>query len=237
LQQDATLRDLCNSTYIWDIFADFDIFVANGSNVIVNRLTSTPGYDAEATISPDGKLIVFTSIRSGDLELWTMRLDGSGLKMVTDVLGYDGGAFFSPDSKKLVFRASRPTGEDAVKYKSLLSYNLVSPTDMELFTVNVDGSDMRQISNLGGANWAPYYHPSGEKIIFASNYKNNPGFGFNLFMMNEDGSGVVEQITNDTMFDAFPMFSYDGRQLIFGSMRNSTPGLDEVNVFLADWMD
>lgn len=117
LQSDATLRDLCNSTYIWDIFADYDIFIANASGVIDTRLTDTPGYDAEGTISPNGDLIVFTSIRSGDLELWTMKLDGSDPKQVTNALGYDGGAFFSPDGKKLVFRASRPSGTDADKYK------------------------------------------------------------------------------------------------------------------------
>lgn len=114
---------------------------------------------------------------------------------------------------------------------------MVSPTSMELFTVNVDGTGMKQVTNLGGASWAPFYHPSGEKIMFSSNYKNAPGFGFNLFMINADGTGPVEQITNDTMFDSFPMFSYDGQQFIFGSMRNSTPGKDEVNIILADWIE
>jgi len=166
-----------------------------------------------------------------------MKLDGTDLKQVTDVLGYDGGAFFSPDGQKLVFRASRPTGAAAEKYKRLLSYNLVSPTEMEIFTINVNGSDMKQITKLGAASWAPFYHPSGKKIIFSSNYKNPHGFGFNLFMINEDGSGQIEQITNDTSFDSFPMFSYDGQRLIFGSMRNSPPGKREVNVFLADWKE
>ena len=225
-----------NGKYVWAVYSTFDIFVADLNGKIVKQLTNTPGYDAEATVSPDGKKIVFTSTRSGDLELYTMNIDGSDVKQITSGLGYDGGAFFSPDSKKLVFRASRPkTAEEIKNYKDLLAQNLVQPTDLEIFVCNADGSDLKQITQLGGANWAPYFHPSGKKIIFASNHHSKSGRFFNLFMINVDGTGL-EQITNDTVFDSFAMFSHNGKKLVFASNRFNGGGHD-TNLFIADWVD
>lgn len=222
--------------YVWPIYDSYDIFKSDLNGNIVEQLTDEPGYDAEATISPDGTKIVFTSTRSGDLELWTMNTDGSDLMQVTDELGYDGGAFFSPDSQKLVFRASRPKeGEEAETYKSLLRKGFVQPTNLEIFTCNTDGSEMKQITNLGKANWAPFFHPGGKKIIFASNHKSESGRQFNLFMTDLNGENV-EQITFDPVFDAFPMFSFDGKHLVFSSNRNNGGGRD-TNVFLAEWID
>jgi len=222
--------------YVWPVYADFDIFLADMDGNITKQLTTEPGYDAEATIAPDGSKMVFTSTRSGDLELYTMNLDGTDVKQVTDGLGYDGGAFFSPDSKELIFRASRPSTEETQKsYKDLLAKNVVQPTDMELFICNVDGSNLRQITKLGGANWAPYFHPSGEKIIFSSNHHVESGRQFNLFMIDRDGENL-KQITFDKTFDAFPMFSPDGKKLVFSSNRNNG-GTRDTNIFLADWVE
>ena len=222
--------------YVWPIYEDFDIFVADLEGNILDTLTNSPGYDAEPTVSPNGDLIVFTSTRSGDLELWTMNLDGSDQKQVTSGLGYDGGAFFSPDGTKLVFRASRPQTEEAkAEYQALLDRGLVKPSDMELYVCNVDGSDLQQVTALGNANWAPFFHPSGEKIIFSSNHKSKRGYPFNLFMINVDGSGL-EQITYDEQFNAFPMFSPDGSKLIFSSNRNNG-GTRNTNLFIADWVE
>ncbi|MEM8907066.1 MAG: hypothetical protein AAGD05_04395 [Bacteroidota bacterium] len=174
--------------YVWGIFPGFDIFVADLQGNIVKQLTDEPGYDAEATISPDGKTIVFTSTRSGDLELYTMDLEGNNVKQVTNELGYDGGAFFSPDSKKLIFRSSRPKTKEAINtYQSLLSRGLVQPTEMELYVCNIDGSDLQQITDLGGANWAPYFHPSGQKILFSTNHHSKSGRQFNIFSINIEG--------------------------------------------------
>lgn len=221
--------------YVWPLFPDFDIFVADLKGNIVQQLTTNEGYDAEATISPDGTKIVFTSTRSGDLELYTMDIDGSNIKQVTSGLGYDGGAFFSPDSKKLVFRASRPEGDAAEMYKGLLKDHKVKPSSMELYVCDVDGSNLVQVTKLGKANWAPFFHPSGEKILFASNHHSESGRKFNLFLINIDGTGL-EQVTFDEQFDAFPMFSPDGKKLVFSSNRNNGGGRD-TNVFIADWVD
>ncbi len=222
--------------YLWGIFNDYDIYIANKKGKIIKQLTNIDGYDAEATISPKGDKIVFTSTRSGDLELWTMDIDGSNQKQITNELGYDGGAFFSPDGKKLVFRASRPKTEDEIKeYKELLSRGLVAPTNMEIFTCNVDGSDLKQITNLGKANWAPFFHPSGEKILFSSNHHSERGFDFQLYMINIDGTGL-EQVTFESIFNAFPMFSPDGKKIIFSSNRNNHRTHD-TNLFIADWVD
>lgn len=222
--------------YVWPIYEDFDIFVSDLEGNVIQKLTDSPGYDAEATLSAQGDKIVFTSTRSGDLELWTMNIDGSNKLQVTDGLGYDGGAFFSPDGTKLIFRASRPQTEEAqAEYKELLARGLVMPTNMELFVCNVDGSELRQITELGNANWAPFFHPSGEKVIFSSNHNSERGFPFNLFMINLDGTGL-EQITFDEQFDSFPMFSYDGKKLIFSSNRFNG-GTRNTNLFIADWVD
>lgn len=221
--------------YLWAVYESFDIYVADLTGKITAQLTHSPGYDAEATLSPDGKKIVFTSIRSGDLELWTMDSDGKNLKQVTNGLGYDGGAFFSPDGKKLVFRASRPQGEAEEKeYNDLLAHGLVMPTKMEIYTCNVDGSDLKQVTHLGKANWAPYFLPDGNKIIFSSNHDSERGYNFNLFTVNLDGSGL-EKITFESNFNAFPMFSRDGKQLVFSSNRNNH-GTRDTNLFIADWV-
>jgi Tol biopolymer transport system component len=222
--------------YLWPIYDSYDIFVADKNGKIVKQLTNTPGYDAEATVSSKGDKIVFTSTRNGDLDLYTMDINGKNVKQITHEIGYDGGAFFSPDGKKIVFRASRFTTEAAKKeYLDYLKQGLVAPTEMEIFVCNADGSDLKQITKLGKANWAPFYHPAGKKIIFSSNYKGKRGFEFNLFMINEDGTGL-EQISYDKVFDSFPMFSPDGKKIIFSSNRNNG-GTRNTNLFVADWVE
>lgn len=222
--------------YIWNIFNTYDIYVADLEGNIVKKLTNEPGYDAEATVSPQGDKIVFTSDRSGDLELYTMNIDGSDVKQITSGLGYDGGAFFSPDGKQLVFRSSRPQTEEEIReYKELLAEGLVAPTNMEIYTCNVDGSNLKQITNLGKANWAPFFHPSGKKIIFSSNHASDRGYSFQLYMIDINGENLT-QITTESQFNAFPMFSYDGKSLIFSSNRNNN-GTRDTNLFIADWND
>lgn len=227
-------RKKYGNKYIWPIYESFDIFKADTNGKIIKRLTKTKGYDAEAVISPKGDRMVFTSMRDGDLELYTMDLNGKNVKRITRSLGYDGGAWFSPDGTKLIWRASRPKTADEIKeYKELLAQNLVAPTNMEVWTANVDGSDAKQITNLGQANWAPNYTPDG-RVIFCSNHEYKRGFPFNMYLANADGSNI-QKISRDKGFDAFPMFSSNGKKIVFCSNRNNG-GTRDTNIFIADWV-
>lgn len=222
--------------YVWPIYDSYDIFVSDLKGNITKQLTKEPGYDAEATISPKGDKIIFTSTRNGDLDLYLMDMDGSNIKQITHELGYDGGAWFSPDGSKIVWRASRPkTAEEIKEYNDLLAQGLVMPTNMEVFVANVDGSNVKQVTNLGKANWAPNFMPDGKRIIFASNHEYERGFPFNMYIINMDGTGL-QKISHDGGFDAFPMFSPDGKKLIFSSNRNNG-GTHDTNLFLCDWVD
>lgn len=220
--------------YVWKLYESFDIFLKDGDEL--KQLTNTPGYDAEATLSPKRDKIVFTSLRNGDPEIYTMDLDGSNQKRLTFETGYDGGPFFSPDGSKIVFRASRPqTEEQMVDYKDLVENGYVRPTALEIFVMDADGKNMKQITNLGKASFAPFFHPSGKKIIFSSNYNGDNPRDFNLFMINIDGTGL-ERITFNPSFDGFPMFSPDGKYFVFGSNRFNKKETD-TNIFIAEWVD
>lgn len=222
--------------YVWPIYPEYDIFEADLNGNIVKQLTHEDGYDAEATVSPKGDKIVFTSMRNGDLDIYTMNIDGSDVKQITNTLGYDGGPTFSPDGKMIVWRASRPkTADEIKKYRDLLTQGLVEPTNLEIFVANADGSNVRQVTNLGNANWSPYFHPSGKKVLFSSNHASPIGFPFNIFMINIDGTGL-EQITFDKQFDSFVMFSPNGKKIAFSSNRHNGRTRD-TNVFIADWVD
>ena len=227
--------------YVWSIYDSYDIYTANADGSDVQPLITGPGYDAEATVSPDGRYIVFTSTRSGDLELWRYEIATGALRQLTDTPGYDGGAFFSRDSGQLVWRASRPEGDELADYRRLLATGLVEPREMELFVARADGSDARQVTRLPGANWAPFFHPDGRRIVFASNHESvTAGTGgriFAIYIIGADGTGMEKIIDSET-FDAFPMFSFDGTRLVFASNRNATrtPSRD-TNVFVADWVE
>jgi len=228
-------RSKYGNKYIWPIYASFDIFMTDLNGKIVKQLTKTPGYDAEATISPDGKKMLFTSMRDGDLDLYIMDLKTEKVQRITKELGYDGGAWFSQDGKKIIWRASRPKTEAAIKeYQELLAENLVAPTNMEVFTANVDGTNVQQITELGQANWAPNFMPDGN-IIFCSNHQYKRGFPFNMYVVDASGKNM-KKISADKTFDAFPMFSIDGKKIVFCSNRNNG-GTRDTNIFIADWVN
>ncbi|MEY3560224.1 MAG: hypothetical protein RIS12_657 [Bacteroidota bacterium] len=222
--------------YIWPLYRSYDIFKADLNGKIVKQLTNSPFYDAEATLSPDGKKMIYTSTKDGDIELYIMELQTGKEKRITNELGYDGGAWFSPDGKKIIWRASRPKTEAAInEYKELLTQDLVAPTNMEVWVANVDGSDAKQVTNFGQANWAPTFMPDSKRIIFASNHEYKRGFPFNLYTINGDGSNL-QKVSRDKGFDAFPMFSPDGKRIVFASNRNNG-GTRDTNVFIADWVE
>jgi TolB protein len=220
--------------YLWAL-DDYDIYTANLRGADLFRLTATPGYDAEATVAPDGSRIVFTSVRDGDLDIYSMKLDGTGVKRLTSAVGYDGGAVFSPDSKRIVYRAYHPTDPDELaRYKDLLSRNLVEPGRLEIFVMDADGGHQRQVTGNGAANFAPFYHPDGRRILFSSNAHDPQKRTFELFLIGDDGQGL-EQITFSGGFNSFPMFSPDGTKLVWVSDRGATEK-GEFNIFLADWV-
>ena len=223
--------------YVWGVYAGYDIFTANPDGSDLKQLTKTPGYDAEATISLDGKKITFTSVRNGDLDIYIMDADGKNVKQLTHELGYDGGPFWSADGKKIVYRAEHPkTPEETADYKALYAQGLIRPGNLEIWVMNADGSNKHRVTHNGAANFAPFFHPDGKRIIFASNQADpKSGRDFDLYIINEDGTGQ-ERITFYPDFDAFPMFTSDGKRLVWASNRNGKEP-HETNIFIADWVE
>jgi len=224
--------------YVWAIYPTYDIFSSTADGKNIKQLTNSPGYDAEATVSPDGKKVIFTSMRDGDLDLYVMDTKGKNVKRLTNELGYDGGAFFSPDGKQIVYRSYHPkTAAEIARYKDRLANNLIEPTVFEVWVMNADGTNKRQVTKLSAASFAPFFTPDGKKIIFCTNYfasdprKRN----FDLALINVDGTGL-ERVTYNETFDGFPMFSPDGKKLVFASNRNAAKEGD-TNVFVADWVN
>lgn len=227
--------------YIWAVYPSYAIYRANADGTNLRPLfpkTVKPGvevgYNAEATVSPDGKRIIFTSDKDGDLDLYSMKLDGTDVKRLTNTLGYDGGAYYSPDSKMIVWRAGRPKNDaEKADYLRLLKQHLVRPTVMEIYVARADGSHPKQLTSNGKANFAPFFTPDGKHILFASNVDDPKGRTFELYKIGIDGKGL-ERITYGGQFDSFPMFSPDGKKLVWASNRN---GKDhETNIFVADWV-
>lgn len=220
--------------YVWPLYEAYDIFKAGPEGEKPVRLTDTQGYDAEAVFSPKGDRIIFTSLRSGDLELYLMNPDGTGVEQLTDKPGYDGGAFFSLDGEWIVWRASRPTGKALQDYQALLEDALIHPGKLEIYIMNLEDRKPIQLTNNGAANFGPYWHPDGKHIIFSSNLNDPRGRNFDLYMI-DTGTREIERITHYDGFDGFPMFSHDGKQLVFSSNRlGKVKG--ETNIFIADFL-
>jgi Tol biopolymer transport system component len=237
LAGDACPKDPDRSKgYVWGVFPEYDIFLATDDGKIEKRLTDTPGYDAEGTINFKSGQIVYTSMASGDLDLWTMRPDGSAKKQLTKTTGYDGGPVFSRDGRKLVWRANYPKAPAEMdRYKTLLSENLTAPMKMELMIADADGSNAKQITNFGCASFAPTFTPDGKRILFSSNKQACDSRRFELYLINIDGTNL-EQVTGFGGFTAFPEFAPDGKSIVFASDRDAkTPY--EFNIFTAAWRD
>jgi TolB protein len=219
--------------YVWPIYDSYEIYRMKADGSGIRKLTNSTGYDAEATIAPDG-LITFTSVRDGDMEIYTMQGDGSDVRRLTNRPGPDGGPFFSWDGQQIAFRGrALSQGEEMSDYQALLKQGLWRPTSLELFVMDREGRNLRQVTKLGGANFAPSWHPDGKRLIFASNIHDPKGRDFDIYMINVDGTGL-ERITFNDTFDGFPMFSPDGTKLVFASNRNAKAE-GETNVFIADW--
>ena len=221
--------------YVWPL-GQLEIYTSKLDGTDLRQLTDNGAYNAESTVSPDGKRIIFTSTKDGDIELYSMKVDGTDVRRITNRVGYDGGAFYSPDGSMIVWRAGYPTtARDTADYVGLLAQRAVRPSRVEVWVANADGSNPRQITKLGGANFAPFFHPDGKRIIFSSNYRSPRSGKFDLYLVNVDGSGL-EQVTTHEDFDSFPMWSPDGKKLVWASNRYGKHERD-TNLFLADWVD
>ena len=219
--------------YSWDYDTAMDIFSANRDGSNPTQLTDAPGYDAEASYSPDGQHIVFCSLRDAypknqlspkELkqlevdpayfgEIYIMNADGSNQTRLTDAPGYDGGPFFTPDGQHIVWRHFTPDGSQA-----------------DIYTMRIDGSNVQRLTDFESMSWAPYFHPSGAYVIFASN---KLGFSnFELYLVDARGRHEPIRVTSTDGFDGLPVFSPDGKRLCWTSNRNS----QEVSqLYLAEW--
>lgn len=221
--------------YVWPLHP-FDIYTADRDGSNLRKLFGSPGYDAEATVSPDGSQILFTSDRDGDLDIYVVNADGSGVRRLTDTPGYDGGAFFSYDGRRIIYRARHPESPaELADYRRLLAQGLIRPSQLDIYVMDADGSNRRRVTDNGAANFAPFMHPDGRRIIFSSNLHDPSGRNFDLYLINVDGTGL-ERVTTHGDFDGFPMFTRDGRRLVFASNRNNGREGD-TNVFIADWVN
>ena len=221
--------------YVWPLHP-YDIFVANADGSDLTQITQDEGYNAEATFSPDGSRIVFTSSRDGDLEIYTMDPDGSNVTRLTNSPGYDGGPFFTADGTQIVYRARYPDSEEELaEYRRLLDANMIRPGVLDIYIMNADGTNKRRLTDNGAANFAPFPHPNGRQILFSSNMHDPDGRDFDLYLINFDGTGL-ERVTRSPEFDGFPMFSPDGRLLVFASNRGGAQEGD-TNVFIAEWVE
>jgi TolB protein len=236
LEKDCPPRPDASKGYVWRL-DPFDIYTARADGSRIKRLTLFGVYTAEGVLSPDGRKIVFTSLKDGDLDIYVMNVDGSGLRQLTHQVGYDGGPWWSPDGKQIVYRAYHPANPAELKaYTDLLAQRLVRPNKMDLWLMDADGGNQRQITHLGAASFGPSWTADGKRIIFSSNHHTDPKLGnFDLFLIKPDGTGL-EQVTTAPTFDGFPMFSPDGKKIVWASNRHDA-NPHETNIFIADWVN
>jgi TolB protein len=222
--------------YLWMVNPDFGMFRYDLRKKQLENVLSVKGYIAETTVDPGGRYLTFTSDMDGDLEVYRSDLRAKKITRLTNEPGYDGGPFVSWDGKKIVWRRDVIESDAEMKdYKQLLTEHLVRPSKLEIWIMDANGQNKRQVTQVGRASFAPFLHPDGKRIIFCSNFEDPKGREFDLYLINVDGTGL-ERVTHTGDFDGFPMFSRDGKKLVFASNRNGKVR-GETNIFVADWRD
>ena len=222
-QQEEDRKNNVRRRYKWDFDPHMDIFEADLEGNILRRLTDAKGYDAEGAYSKDGKLIAFCSDRDGDPDIYVMNADGSEVIQLTNAPGYDGGPFISPDGKWIVFRSDR------------------NKTDhLQLYVIGADGKNETQLTDTNGVNWGPYWHPTRPYLIWSGADHSDPTArpNYDLWMAKyevEDGKftlGKPIRVTDFAGADVLPVFSPDGKQLMWTSTRSED---HSSQLFIADF--
>ena len=223
------------SGYVWPLY-DYDIYTCAADGSDLRRLDQLPrlrrrGHDRARRAD---RLHVDARRRPRPLRRWTPTAAACGGSPTSPAT--TAAPFFSWDGRDIVWRGWHPTDPDErAEYRALLGQGLVRPSRAELFVMAADGTGARQVTSNGAANWAPFLHPDGERIVFSSNLHDPGRFDFALYLIRRDGRGL-ERAHLRGVVRAFPMFSPDGRRLVFCSSRGA-PQPREFNVFVADWVD
>ncbi len=222
--------------YIWPL-RDYEIYRYN--NAEIKQLTNHPGYNAETTIHPTEKKVIFTSLRNGDINLFEMDYDGNNVIQITNEYGYDGGAFYSPDGNRIVWRAWYPsTDKEKDMWKNNLSKKFIESVPLDIYVAKRNGSEKERLTNNGATNWAPSWHPDGKHIVFSSNMDdwredyNAFGSNFEIYMINIQTKNLI-RLTNNNTFDSFPVISKDGSMLVFSSNRDADNPRN-TNIFISN---
>lgn len=226
--------------YVWPLYP-YDIYAADPDGSNLRRLTDHPKYDAEPVVRRDGR-IVFGSQREGDFDLYAMDADGSNLRRLTDRYGYDGGPWWSPDGTRIAWRAWHPeTDEEKALWRQCMETDTIVAVPLDLWVMDADGGNQRRLTENRATNWAPSWHPDGKRLVFSSNLDDwRPelgtfGHNFELYLINADGTGLT-RLTRNRTFDSFPMFSPDGKKLVWGANRNPDKPR-ATDIFVADWVE
>tara|TARA_B100000809_G_C15120572_1_gene524109 strand:- start:600 stop:1631 length:1032 start_codon:yes stop_codon:yes gene_type:complete len=219
--------------YIWPL-RNYEIYKWDGNTA--TQLTNVPGYNAETTIHPTERKVIFTSMREGDIDLYEMDYDGNNIKRITKEFGYDGGAFYSPDGNSIIWRAWYPSNdEEKEKWSTNLSNRYIDAVPLDIYMAKRDGSNKKRLTNNGATNWSPSWHPDGKHIVFSSNMDdwredyNAFGSNFELYMIHVD-TLKLQRLTNNDTFDSFPVISQNGK-IIFSSNRNAE-NPRQTNIFI-----
>jgi len=209
-QEEEDRKNKVRRRYSWPFDAHMDIYETDLNGKPIRQLTKADGYDAEGAWDATGSKIAFCSNRDGDPDIYVMDSDGSNVKQLTDAKGYDGGPFISPNGKWVVFRSDR-----------------AEEHFLQIYVIGIDGENETALTDTTGVNWGPYWHPTAPYLIWSgadhSDPKARPNYDLWLAKYEvKDGKftiGEAQRVTDFAGADVLPVFSPDGKKLMWTSTR------------------